>query len=132
LERVESAGLLSTASGPQWSMLAEVRQSPLVDALVEEGALERVTVEGSRRDYLAPGGFADRTFPKDDGEMKILGPLDALMWDRKLVQNAFDFEYIWEVYKPADKRRWGYYVCPLLHEGELVGRFEGRVRDGEL
>jgi len=132
LERVEAAGLLSTASGPQWSMLASVRTSTLPAALVEEGVLERVEVEGSRRAWLAPGGFRDRSFEADDGAMRILGPLDPLVWDRKLVQHCFGFEYIWEVYKPAATRRWGYYVCPLLHRGRLVGRFEGRVEAGEL
>jgi len=64
--------------------------------------------------------------------MRILGPLDSLIWDRKLVEHAFGFEYIREVYKPADQRRWGYYVCPILHRGQLVGRFEGRVVQGKL
>jgi uncharacterized protein len=40
--------------------------------------------------------------------------------------------HLWEVYKPAAKRRRGYYVCPLLHEGRLVGRFEGRIHGGEV
>ncbi|MCO4834815.1 MAG: winged helix DNA-binding domain-containing protein, partial [Acidimicrobiaceae bacterium] len=45
-------------------------------------------------------------FPDDDGRMRILGPLDPLIWDRKLVQHIFSFEYIWEVYKPVEQRRW--------------------------
>lgn len=125
-ERVEAAGLLARAGGPWWSMLRETRTSPLVDELCAEGALEQVQIEGSRRPYLAPAGFRERSFGDDDGRMRILAPLDPLIWDRKLVEHVFDFEYVWEVYKPAAKRRWGYYVCPLLHEGRLVGRFEGR------
>jgi hypothetical protein len=61
--------------------------------------------------------------------MRILGPLDPLVWDRKLIQHIADFDYIWEVYKPASRRLWGYYVCPLLHRGRFVGRFEGRRRE---
>lgn len=132
VERVEAAGLLSTATGPQWSMLASVRQSPLVAALVHEGVLERVTVEGSRRTYLAPAGFLDRVFPEDDGRTHILGPLDPVMWDRKLVQHAFGFEYIWEVYKPEAKRRWGWYVCPVLQDGHLVARIEAKTVGGRV
>jgi uncharacterized protein YcaQ len=64
--------------------------------------------------------------------MRILAPLDPLLWDRKLVQQLFDFDYVWEVYKPASKRIWGYYVVPILHRGRLVGRFEGRRDDGKL
>src|SRR5690606_1680953 len=75
----------------------------------------------------------ERRFGDDDGRMRVLGPLDALLWDRALVRHAFEFEYIWEVYKPAARRRWGYYVCPLLHDGQLVGRFEGqRDERGQL
>ncbi|MCB9763682.1 MAG: YcaQ family DNA glycosylase [Alphaproteobacteria bacterium] len=131
-ERVEAAGLLSLAGGPQWSMLNEVRTSGLPEQLVAEGVLETVIVEGSRRICLAPAGFRERTFPEDDGRMRVLGPLDPLLWDRKLVRQAFGFEYIWEVYKPAAKRRWGWYVCPLLHQGRLVGRVEAHRADGRI
>jgi uncharacterized protein YcaQ len=126
-ERVEAAGLLGRVGGPVWSMLKETRLSPLPDQLVEEGVLREVKVEGASRRYLVPVDFRERRFPADDGRMRILGPLDPLLWDRALVKQAFDFEYVWEVYKPKKLRRWGWYVCPLLHRGELVGRIEARV-----
>ncbi|MCH9685686.1 MAG: winged helix DNA-binding domain-containing protein [Deltaproteobacteria bacterium] len=131
-ERVEAAGLLARATGPCWSMLESVFKSSLPDELVEEGVFEQVQIEGSRRTYLAPAGFLDRPRLRDDGKLRIVGPLDPLLWDRKLVACIFGFEYIWEVYKPAKLRRWGWYVCPLLHRGKLVGRLEGSVRDGGL
>ncbi len=126
-ERVEAAGLLPRTGGPWWSMLSAVRTSPLPDLLVAEGLLEEVDVAGARTRYLAPAGFLDRTYPDDDGRMRILGPLDPLLWFRPLVAQLWDFDYVWEVYKPAEKRQFGWYVCPLLHEGRLVGRFEGHV-----
>jgi len=132
LERVEAAGLLSRAGGAHWSMLAEVRNSGLPDALVEEGALQEVEVEGSPRRYLAPAGFRRRRHAVPDARMRLLGPLDPLLWDRELVRCAFGFEYVWEVYKPAAQRRWGWYVCPLLQRGQLVGRLEGRVEGDVL
>jgi len=132
LERVEAAGLMAMTAGPQWTVINDSRTSDLPMELVEEGLLELVTVEGAKRKYLAPGGFRDRSFPDDDGRMRILGPLDPLLWDRKLVQQIFDFDYVWEVYKPRSKRLWGYYVVPILHRGRLVARFEGRRVDGRL
>ena len=57
-----------------------------------------------------------------DDRVRILGPLDPLLWDRNLVHHVFDFEYVWEVYKPAHQRRWGWYVCPLLQRDRLIGR----------
>jgi uncharacterized protein YcaQ len=128
LERVEAAGLLARAAGATWSMLGAARSSPLPDRLVAEGAIEEVVVEGAMRPYLAPAGFRDRPLPADtDDRVRILGPLDPLIWDRKLVDQVFGFDYIWEVYKPASERRWGWYVCPLLHRGQLVGRIEARI-----
>lgn len=131
LERVAAAGLLARAGGACWSMLRDVRESSLPDELVEEGVLEEVRVAGSIRPYLALAGLpAPRR--RDDGRMRVLGPLDPLLWDRKLVRHAFGFDYVWEVYKPSSERRFGWYVCPLLHEGQLVGRLEAHVTDGAL
>jgi uncharacterized protein YcaQ len=132
LERVHSAGLMAMTAGPQWTVIKEARTSDLPSRLVEEGSLQLVVVEGSKRKYLAPAGFLDFELPDDDGRMRIVAPLDPLVWDRKLVQQVFDFDYVWEVYKPASKRIWGYYVCPILHRGRLVGRFEGRTIDGRI
>jgi uncharacterized protein YcaQ len=131
LERVAAAGLLSRAGGAHWSMLSAVRASTLPDELIEEGLLEEVFIAGARRPYLALAG-TPMPRVKDDGRMRILAPLDPILWDRKLVKEAFGFEYVWEVYKPASERRWGWYVCPLLHRGELVGRLQARVADGAL
>lgn len=132
LERIEAAGLLTRAAGPLWSMLSSTRTSSLPDALVAEGLAEDVRVEGAPRRYLAPKGFADRPRAKPDDRMRLLAPLDPLLWDRALVLNAFGFEYAWEVYKPASERRFGWYVCPLLHRGRLVGRIEGAVKGTTL
>src|SRR5205823_2103139 len=54
----------------------------------------------------------------------FLAPLDPLVWDRDLLRRLFDFDYIWEVYVPERKRRWGYYVLPILFGDQLVGRIE--------
>lgn len=123
-ERVEAAGLLSHAGGAQWSMLSDARGRGVPSAMAKLGLLEEVAVDGARRHFWAPPGFAERAIDEPDDRMRVIGPLDPLIWDRKLVQHIFGFEYVWEVYKPAAQRRWGYYVCPLLHRGALVGRLE--------
>lgn len=131
-ERVEAAGLLARAGGPQWSMLRDVRTSELPDQMLADGRLVEVSVTGSRRPYLAPADFRERAQTDPDGRLRILGPLDPVLWDRKLVHHVFGFEYIWEVYKPEAKRRWGWYVCPLLFDGLLVGRIDARIQDSTL
>jgi len=47
-----------------------------------------------------------------------------MLWDRKLIKALFDFEYSWEIYTPEQKRRYGYYVLPVLFRKDLVGRIE--------
>jgi uncharacterized protein YcaQ len=132
LERVEAAGLLARAGGATWSMLDGIRSSPLPDQLVAEGLLEQVRIPGSPRTHLAPKGFLERKRARADSRMRILGPLDPVIWDRNLTRVAFGFDYVWEVYKPAKLRRWGWYVVPLLHKGQLVARMEASVDERAL
>lgn len=132
VERAHAAGLLTTCAGPHWSMLSEARSGEVPRQLVREGVLELVEVEGSPRTYLMPAAAIEKKRRKPDTRMRILGPLDPLLWDRKLVSHVFDFDYVWEVYKPAEARRFGWYVCPLLHEGKLVGRIQAQAKGGVL
>ncbi len=132
VERARAAGLLSTASGPHWSMLSEARTSGVVEELLADRSLERVIVEGSSRTYLAAPDVLRSKVRSPDADMRLLGPLDPLLWDRKLVGQAFGFDYVWEVYKPAKERLYAWYVCPLLHEGRLVGRLSGKLEEQVL
>ncbi len=59
-----------------------------------------------------------------DDELRMIGVLDPLIWDRELLKTLFDFNYTWEVYKKEKDRIWGYYVFPLLFQGKFIGRFE--------
>ena len=60
-------------------------------------------------------------------QVTFLAPLDPFVWDRDLLRSLFDFDYVWEVYVPEHKRRWGYYVLPILFGDRLVGRIEPRI-----
>jgi uncharacterized protein YcaQ len=107
--------------------------------LVESGELVPVLVEGVRGERFVPVEERDRLAQamrevtagsSPDGSppgVAFLGALDPLVWDRDLLRSLFDFDYLWEVYVPAAKRRWGYYVLPLLFGDRLVGRIEPRI-----
>jgi uncharacterized protein YcaQ len=56
--------------------------------------------------------------------IRVLAPLDNLLWDRTLVQKLFDFQYTWEVYVPEAKRKYGYYVLPILYRNKIIARME--------
>ncbi len=80
-----------------------------------------VEVEGTvgewRLDLAATAdGFAGRT--------ALLSPFDRLIHDRVRAVDLFDFEYTLEMYKPKDKRRWGYFALPVLHHDRLVGKVD--------
>nr|WP_238600749.1 crosslink repair DNA glycosylase YcaQ family protein [Metasolibacillus meyeri] len=55
---------------------------------------------------------------------ELIAPLDNLLWDRKLINALFDFNYTWEIYTPASKRKFGYYVLPVLYGESFIGRAE--------
>jgi len=127
-ERVHAAGLLARAGGSTWSMLSDARTSGVVEEMLTGGELIEVAIEGSSRPYLAVPSFLAAKPVRFDDRLRILGPLDPLLWDRKLVQQIFEFDYVWEVYKPAHLRKWGWYVCPILHRDRLVGRIDAQTR----
>ena len=55
---------------------------------------------------------------------RFIAPLDNLLWDRKMLEMLFGFSYRWEVYTPVAKRKFGYYVLPVLYNDRFVARFE--------
>jgi uncharacterized protein len=96
--------------------------------LVEAGTLTEVTVEGLR----GPRYLLSAELPLVESEepvpatVSFLAPLDPLLWDRRMLRELWGFEYLWEVYVPEKKRRWGYYVLPVLFADRFVGRIEPR------
>jgi uncharacterized protein len=99
-------------------------------ALVDDGVLIPASVEGFRevRHVLADELplLKKAAMGAAGTAVAFVAPLDPLMWDRRLVKGLFGFDYIWEVYVPAPRRRHGYYVLPLLFGDRLVGRIEPR------
>ncbi|HET7726753.1 MAG TPA: crosslink repair DNA glycosylase YcaQ family protein [Candidatus Limnocylindrales bacterium] len=107
-ELVESGSLVPVAIDG----LTSVRYAPCEDLAILEQA-EREVAAGTD-----PGGHGPG--------VAFLAPLDPLVWDRGLLRSLLGFDYVWEVYVPAAKRRWGYYVLPVLYGDRLVGRIEPR------
>ncbi|HEY0180736.1 MAG TPA: crosslink repair DNA glycosylase YcaQ family protein [Dokdonella sp.] len=107
-----------------------------LDAFVDAGELLRVAVDGWR----SPGYVhADQRASLAEiaaGRVRathttLLSPFDPVVWDRERAAAMFGFDYRIECYTPAPKRRWGYYVLPILHRGRLVGRLDAKAHRGD-
>src|SRR5205823_10876305 len=71
------------------------------------------------------------TPPEPPASVAFLPPFDPLVWDRRLLGSLFGFDYVWELFVPPAKRRWGWYVLPILYRDRLVGRIEPRIERNE-
>ena len=82
---------------------------------------EPAVVEGTTGEWRVDPTALDRDF---EGRTALLSPFDRLVHDRVRAEELFDFEYTLEMYKPAAKRRWGYFALPVLHGDRLVGKLD--------
>lgn len=91
-------------------------------------------IEGVNSQFLMPAHQAAQLDAPATGEpqVRLLAPLDNLLWDRRMIEELFDFHYRWEVYVPAAKRRWGYYVLPILYGDHFIGRLEPERSEGSF
>jgi len=110
-------------------MKAEVRRATLA-RLAAQGVLIPVAAEGIGQAPLfiraSDVSLLDLAASEDDAPpaASFIGPLDNLIWDRDLIRWLFDFDYTWEVYKPAAQRKYGHYVLPVLYGDRFVARVE--------
>ncbi len=131
LSRHRAHGLLgSGGAGGTFARIAnpDVRKA-LHQELVEQGELLPVEVEGMRGKRFVVAEEADllEAPPEPAPSVAFIAPFDSLLWDTALLAKLFDFDFVWEGFFKPEKRRWGYYVLPIVFGDRFVGRIEPRI-----
>lgn len=93
----------------------------------EPAVVEGVPGEWRVDPVLLEGLRDEASGPPFEGRTALLSPFDRLIYDRKRALQLFGFEYTLEMYKPAAKRRWGYYALPILAGDRLVGKLDAKA-----
>jgi uncharacterized protein len=131
LSRYRAHGLLGPGgAGGTFARIANPpERNELRKELVESGALVQVEVEGVRgkRLVLEEELKLLEAPPEPTPSVAFIAPFDSLLWDTALLASLFDFEFVWEGFFPPAKRRWGWYVLPILFGDRFVGRIEPRI-----
>jgi uncharacterized protein YcaQ len=129
LRAATALGVGTEADIRDYFRLSAQQVKPAIAKLVADGALETVTVDGwTAPAYLRAGQIA----PRLDRGTALLCPFDPLIFFRPRVQRLFGFHYRIEIYIPAARRQYGYYVWPFLLDGRLVARVDLKRTDGAL
>jgi hypothetical protein len=140
LSRYRAHGLLGTGPGgdimgglgyakPDPRLPGHPGRTALRQQLVDEGELVPVDIEGvpGKRLVLRDEVALLEAPPDPPPSVAFIPPFDAVVWDRKFVGSLFGFEYVWELFFPPEKRRWGWYVLPILFRDRFVARIEPRI-----
>lgn len=124
-----------------WQKLKAADRRSTVERGVDSGLLAAIIVEDLGHPYYILSSDVERLLAHQDeigdaGEqidpdapITFLPPLDNLLWSRKRLEDLFGFEYRWEIYTPAVKRKYGYYAMPILVGDQLIGRMDPRLDD---
>ncbi|MGV3478783.1 MAG: winged helix-turn-helix domain-containing protein [Sphingobium sp.] len=114
-------GIASESELRDYFRLKPDEARPAIAALVEEGLLLPVRVEGWAKSVFV---HRDAYWPRRIAGTALLAPFDPLIWERARTERLFGFHYRIGIYTPAEKRTHGYYDLPFLLDGRLVGRVD--------
>ncbi|MDF2543345.1 MAG: hypothetical protein K0S47_3063 [Herbinix sp.] len=132
LRRISAVGLIWNKPSDAWLFIQGLKseqRNQVFSKLLEEEIITKVKVEGCKDIFYMLKNDMDlleqviHTEQMKD-RTELIAPLDNMIWDRKLIKLFFDFDYKWEIYTPADQRKYGYYVLPILSGDRFIGRTE--------
>jgi len=127
--RINSIGLLWNKRSDAFLGVLDLKapqRNKAFQSLIERKEIVEVQIEGLNDSFYIARENLDELESVKNGKSKasFIAPLDNLMWDRNLISAVFDFDYSWEIYKPAQQRQYGYYVLPVIYKDQFIGRIE--------
>jgi len=131
-DTVRALGITTAARIADYHRLQPAVGERELAPLLERGEILAQPVQGWKTPGYVHRDHADALDKARQGRLRathtaLLSPFDPLVWDRARASAMFDFDYTLECYVPAAKRRYGYYVLPILHRGRLVGRLDAKA-----
>lgn len=131
LRRIESVGMLQNRPSDALLMIRNLKSKErdgVFAELTERGMIHPVAVLGIKEVFYVSakdrGLIQGNALESPVSRCEFLAPLDNLLWDRKIIRSIFGFDYKWEIYTPREKRKYGYYVLPVLYGTSFLGRIE--------
>jgi uncharacterized protein YcaQ len=143
ISRFRAHGLLGVGGADIFGGLGPAKPDPrfpgypgrtaLREQLVAEGDIVPVDVDGVRGKRFALRDEVPllEAPPEPSPSVAFVPPFDPMVWDRSFLGSLFGFAYVWELFVPPTKRRWGWYVLPILFGDRFVGRIEPRIEQEE-
>ena len=136
LESVKALGITQARWIADYYRTGRRHKDSELEPLVESGALIRVEVEGWEQPAYVHPDHAQALSKAAAGRLRatystLLSPFDPVVWDRARASVMFGFDYTIECYVPEAKRRFGYFVLPILDRGQLVGRLDAKAHRAE-
>ena len=132
LRRISAIGLLWNRPSDAWLNIANMKSKErnlVFEQLIEENKIYEVKIDGLEHTFHCIAEDVSIIEEIKNGveyneRMEFIAPLDGMLWDRKLINEIFDFQYKWEIYTPEAERKYGYYVLPVLYGDKFIARCE--------
>ncbi len=133
--RIGAIGLLWNRRSDAWLgiSMSTTQRDEAFGRMEKEGTVTAVQVDGIRFPLYMLNEDLPLMKSVISGQVSLkprlefLAPLDPMLWDRKLIEALWGYQYSWEIYTPSVKRKYGYYVLPILCGDRLIGRIEPKV-----
>jgi len=128
--RIGSVGMLWNKNGGGWLatlMPDKENRQCILDEYVKDDLVQCVEVDGIKERFYIRSkdvGLLEQVNSSRLEVIRFIAPLDNILWERSMLSKVFEFDYTWEVYIPVAKRKYGYYVIPVLYGNRFIARFE--------